>query len=82
MTTRISADICEATDVATWERLKLALKDIGAELIGEHPSSLGVVLIEYRIDDEVFNVFVDNWFIDVEGPETVVKKVLALCSLR
>ena len=72
------ADICDPEDAQGVELFSSALKQIGAVLSSTHESSLGVDLRHDGVGDDELLVFVDSWSIDVEGPENVVNRLLAL----
>jgi hypothetical protein len=76
------ADICEPSDGEALGRFRRALIALGAELLGDHDSSLDVRLLEFRIGAEVLHVFADAWSVDIEGAPGLVQRVLAAMAQR
>jgi hypothetical protein len=72
------ADICEPTDNAALARFKRVLHALGAEVVGDYDSSLGVRLLHVRIGNEVLHIFADNWSVDIEGPPALVQQIMSL----
>jgi hypothetical protein len=70
------ADICDPSDNAAVERFRAALRQLGAT---EADSSwaIGVTVHRIRIGDEELLVFNDSWSIDIEGPDTLVQRVVS-----
>jgi hypothetical protein len=74
------ADVCEPDDSSAIERFKAALKEVGAVLTYSHESALGVDIWRFSVGDDEVTVFADAWSVDVEGPEAVVNRLLAIAS--
>jgi len=74
------ADICDPGDAEALARLKVALSELGAVHRETHQSSLGVDLQTFAVGGDELRVYIDNWSIDVEGPEAVVQAILAILS--
>jgi hypothetical protein len=70
------ADICDPEDTDRLAHFRAILRAIKAELIEHHDSSLGVDLWEFRIGDATLNVFADPWSVDIEGPPTIVQRII------
>jgi hypothetical protein len=78
-------DICANDDHDTTAALLEALAAVGAQY--EAPDSydssespLGVGLHRFRVGSKLLSVFVDAWGIDLEGPDELVNKVLAILA--
>ena len=72
-------DICARDDFATQGALLTALATVGA-----HPDDdfdlevpLPTGLLRFRAGTEFLTVFADAWAIDLEGPDALVRRVLA-----
>jgi len=70
------ADICAADDYDTRERLLTAIRDLGGTSEGDG-EGLGVGLHRFRVGFETLSVFIDAWYVDIEGPDELVRRVLA-----
>lgn len=68
--------ICEPTDAAALAAFRKALQSLATERLGDFDSALGVRLVEFRIGEETLRVFNDDWSVDIEGSEKLVRKVL------
>lgn len=75
-------DICAREDVDTQTALLGALGDVGAmpedDAGGEVPLPIG--LHRFTAPGGVLTVFVDAWGVDLEGPDELVQRVLALMA--
>jgi hypothetical protein len=71
-------DICDREDQETISRLSAAIAQLGGRADDDwHESSLGVGLQRFRFGQEELTVFADAWCVDVEGPEALVRRLLA-----
>jgi hypothetical protein len=70
------ADICSSDDYETRDRLVSAIRELGGRIDGEE-WAIGVGLTRFRIGAEELSVFTDAWFVDIAGPDELVKRVLA-----
>ncbi len=72
-------DICVREDYETQAALLQAFAQIGAfpEDDFELEVPLPTGLLHFRIGTEIFTVFADAWNVDLEGPDELVKLVLA-----
>jgi hypothetical protein len=71
----VRADICEPDDDYAVERFRQALRRMGADL-SEKGWGLGVHVYRVTIRGEQLTIFSDDWSIDVEGPDELVRAVL------
>jgi hypothetical protein len=69
------ADICDSNDEVAIARFRGALRRLGAHL-DDKSWALGVNLYRLRIGDEELSVFSDEWSLDIEGSDDLVKRVL------
>jgi len=69
------ADLCDSNDEAAVARFRDALRRLGAQLEARD-WAIGVDLYCLRIGDEQLAVFSDEWSVDIEGPDDLVKRVL------
>jgi hypothetical protein len=76
------ADICDANDALSVAKFKTVLRELGAELVEQHQSALGVDLWQFRCADGNLTVFSDAWFIDIEGPPALVRQITTAMSTR
>jgi hypothetical protein len=73
------ADICAREDLEAQSALLEALTAVGAvaDDDGFHESPLGVGLVRFTAPDGQITVFTDAWGVDLEGPDELVRRVLA-----
>jgi hypothetical protein len=75
----VRTDICAREDGATQTALLEALAAVGAvpedDSLQEVPFPTG--LSRFRVGVEGLTVFVDAWLVDLEGPDELVRRVLA-----
>jgi hypothetical protein len=69
------ADICDSNDEASVARFRTAVRRLGARL-EEKDWAIGVDLYRLRVGSEELSVFCDEWSVDIEGPEALVRRVL------
>jgi hypothetical protein len=69
------ADICDSNDKAAVARFRDALRRMGAQLDGKD-WAIGVDLYRLHIGGEELSVFSDEWSLDIEGSEALVRRVL------
>lgn len=74
------ADICEPDDKDAVERFKVALKRIGAVLTSSHKLPAFGDMWYFSVGNEEVIVFADTCSIDIEGPEDVVNRLVALSA--
>jgi hypothetical protein len=72
----VRIDICASDDYATRERLLAALHEIGGAHEGDW-SELGVGLHRFHCPGGELTLFIDAWYVDLEGPDELVRRVLA-----
>jgi hypothetical protein len=75
------ADICSSDDHDTTNRLMVVLGELGAVREGDW-EALGVGLHRFRVLGGELTLFVDAWCVDLEGPEEIVRRVLAELGRR
>ncbi|MDX2168457.1 MAG: hypothetical protein SF182_15390 [Deltaproteobacteria bacterium] len=80
-TQRLRADICAASDVAAWERFRTVLRELNAQ-VEEADWVLGVDCYRVRVGDQELTVFTDAWYVDIEGPDDLVRHVVRLFERR
>jgi len=70
------ADICEPDDTAAVERFRLALRRLGAvrEAKDWAPEC---DIYRMKIGDDELTIFCDQWSLDIEGSEGLVRIVLS-----
>jgi hypothetical protein len=77
------ADICAREDLEAQSALLEALGTIGAtpedDVALEVPLPTG--LLRFRAGNSVLTLFGDAWGIDLEGPDDLVKRVLAAMAI-
>jgi hypothetical protein len=76
----MGVNICYTDDLATQTALLDALAAVGARPDDDAqldvPLSIG--LRRFRVGFETLSVFVDTWCVDLEGPDELVRGVLAV----
>jgi hypothetical protein len=70
------ADICETGDARALEKFKETLRLMGAKKEDEN-WAIGVSTTTIKIGDQQLTVFSDAYSMDIEGPERLVKAVVA-----
>ena len=70
------ADICDSDDLVAFEEFKEALRVLGAN-IKDECWAMGMSVYTIKIGDHELSVFTDAWSVDIEGPEALVKAVIA-----
>ena len=70
------ADICASEDYGTRERLLAALHALGGSHTGDWEAH-GVGLHRFHLPGGELTVFIDAWYVDLEGPDELVRQVLA-----
>lgn len=70
------SDICDAADARAIEKFKETLRLLGANLNDEY-RAIGVSAYKFKIGEQELTVFSDAWSMDIEGPEPLVKSVVA-----
>ena len=80
-TKRTRADICAASDGEAWERFRAVLLELNAQ-VEETDWVLGVDLYRVRVGDQVLHIFTDAWYVDIEGPDDLVRNVVRLFESR
>jgi len=77
------ADLCAREDLETQTALLEALGTIGAapedDVALEAPLPTG--LLRFRAGDSTLTLFGDAWGIDIEGPDDLVRRVLATMAM-
>ena len=73
------ADICASDDYATRDRLLSAIYELGGAPENDS-EAIGVGLSRYLFPAGELSVFIDAWFVDVEGPDELVRELLQLIS--
>jgi hypothetical protein len=75
----VRTDICAREDIEAQTALLEALAAVGAvpDDDGLLESPLGVGLIRFTAPDGTITVFTDDWSVDLEGPDNLVRSVLA-----
>ncbi|QJW93640.1 hypothetical protein [Frigoriglobus tundricola] len=75
----MSVNICSTDDLATQTALLDALAALGARPEDDSPLDvpLPTGLSGFRVGFETLTVFVDAWCVDLEGPDELVRRVLA-----
>ena len=74
-TALMRADICEPANDEAVEQFRCTLRRLGAEL-SEKRWALGVDIYRLMIGSQELTIFSDAWSIDIEGPESLVERVL------
>lgn len=69
------ADICDSDDELAVDRFKRTLSRLEAKPLGKQ-WAIGVDVLDLQIGDQTLTVFSDAWFVDVEGPDQLVQRVL------
>ena len=76
------ADICVREDYPAQAALLEAFAQIGAfpdeDFELEVPLPMG--LLSFRVGTDILTVFVDAWGVDLEGPDALVQRVLAILA--
>ena len=71
-------DICAREDIEAQTALLVALGSVGSGTSGRSSSGDAPTgLLRFRAGDEVLTVFSDAWGVDLEGPDELVKRVVA-----
>jgi hypothetical protein len=70
------AHICDSNNEVAVARFREALRRLGAQL-DDKGWAIGVDLYHLSIGGEQLSVFSDEWSLDIEGPESLVHRVLA-----
>ena len=71
-------DICAREDIEAQTALLVALGSVGASPEDDLPDvPLPTGLLRFRAGHEVLTVFSDAWGVDLEGPDELVKHVVA-----
>ncbi|HEX3798161.1 MAG TPA: hypothetical protein VH413_05615 [Verrucomicrobiae bacterium] len=70
------ADICTANDAAAVARLRDILRRLGAQP-GDKGWFTGCDLYPFTIGSEQLCVTRDEWSVDIEGPDALVKKIVS-----
>jgi hypothetical protein len=71
-------DICAREDIEAQTALLVALGSVGASPEDDLPDvPLPTGLLRFRAGHEVLTVFSDTWGVDLEGPDELVKRVVA-----
>ncbi len=71
-------DICAREDIEAQTALLVALGSVGAAPEDDLPDvPLPTGLLRFRAGHEVLTVFSDTWGVDLEGPDELVKRVVA-----
>jgi len=72
----MKADICSPDDSAAVERFRSALRRLGATEVAKEwvPD---VDHYRLRIGDAELTIFIDQWTLDIEGPDELVHQVLS-----
>ena len=72
------ADICAREDIETQTALLEALGSVGAAPEDDLPDvPLPTGLLRFRAGHEALTVFTDAWGVDLEGPDALVRRVVA-----
>jgi hypothetical protein len=69
------ADICDPSGEEAAARFRVALRTLGAQLVGQS-WAIGVDVYCVQIGDKELTVFEDAWSLDIEGAEDLVRRVL------
>ena len=75
MPPRMRADICDPNDTAAVERFRNSLHRLGAMRQAKDWVPDGDVY-RMKIGDDHLSIFCDQWSLDIEGPEELVRRVL------
>lgn len=71
-------DICAREDLEAQTALLVALGAVGASPDDDLPDvPLPTGLLRFRAGHAVLTVFTDAWGVDLEGPDELVKRVMA-----
>jgi hypothetical protein len=74
-------DICAREDIEAQTALLEALGSVGAAPEDDLPDvPLPTGLLRFRAGHEVLTVFTDAWGVDLEGPDSLVKRVMTEMS--
>jgi hypothetical protein len=74
-------DICACEDLDAQTALLEALASVGAAPEDDLPDvPLPSGLLRFRAGHEVLTVFTDTWGVDLEGPDELVRRVVAEMS--
>ena len=72
------ADICAREDIEAQTALLEALGSVGAAPEDDLPDvPLPTGLLRFRAGHESLTVFTDTWGVDLEGPDALVRRVVA-----
>jgi hypothetical protein len=69
-------DICASDDYATRDHLLAAIRELGGAIEGDS-EELGVGLHRFHCPGGELTLFIDTWYVDLEGPDDLVRRVLA-----
>jgi hypothetical protein len=70
------ADICDPSDTAAVERFRSALRRLGAVRLAKDWVPDGDIY-RMKIGDDELTIFCDNWSLDIEGPDDLVRRVVS-----
>jgi hypothetical protein len=69
------ADICDSNDDKAIQKFMDVLNKMGAEF-KERGWAIGVDAYRVSIGDQELTIFSDSWYLDIEGPEDLVSRIL------